>query len=224
MTDRQNIHTENLPPTAAIFESKTQSNSLSANKYPPIKLFPKIDGQELENRKKACFDFDMKQVTERYMKDNQLNIETASLHERELKRFLFLIAAFNNRFQMRGPIDEIWHTFIMFTVPYFKFSREISGEYIHHYPEPAESPSEEQRLMSLQDYKTTWLAYKQLYGEYPPKECWPQLFFVESDIIYDGDDQIGAAMCVMCSGTNCGIGNCSDTQGCFIGPPCTNCK
>ena len=56
-------------------------------------------------------------------------------HEREIKRFLALSAINPGKYGMRGPLDELWHTFIIFTSAYANFCRLLGGGFIHHLPE-----------------------------------------------------------------------------------------
>ncbi|MDJ0535879.1 MAG: hypothetical protein QNJ70_25890 [Xenococcaceae cyanobacterium MO_207.B15] len=62
---------------------------------------------------------------------------------KETKKWLWLIA-YNQEikdsivtlFIIQSPliIDEMWHTFILFTKDYHKFCDKYFGYYIHHYP------------------------------------------------------------------------------------------
>lgn len=40
----------------------------------------------------------------------------------------------NEQWTITGEVDEMWHTFILFTERYEKFCKEIAGSFIHHYP------------------------------------------------------------------------------------------
>src|SRR3954447_23969374 len=86
--------------------------------------------------------FPMEPIVRRYMDEQQLPAEVAREHERELKRYLTLCALYpDSAFGMAGPVDELWHTFITFTLDYARFCDQVAGRFIHHVPatgEPAE--------------------------------------------------------------------------------------
>lgn len=118
----------------------------------------------------TAMSFDMDQVVKRYSTDEEIPLEVAKMHEKELKRFLALCALNPGvGYGMAGIIDELWHTFICFTHEYFDFCRQVNGGYIHHRPEvSSEARSPEPYLKMLADYEVT-------YGEVPPSDIWPAL-------------------------------------------------
>ena len=85
-------------------------------------------------------DFPMEEVLKRYVKDKNLPLQVAHEHERELKRFLALCALNpKGSYGMAGPVDELWHTFLLFTKNYAFFCDEVAGVFLHHVPNTAES-------------------------------------------------------------------------------------
>jgi|GEM_PF-3873506 len=84
--------------------------------------------------------FPMEAIIKRYRKEHNIDLKTASLHERELKRFLALAAIYDVPLGMRGPVDELWHTFIIFTVDYMNFCQTVAGRMIHHVPTRDDEP------------------------------------------------------------------------------------
>lgn len=117
-----------------------------------------------------AMEFNMEDVVARYMKDEGLTKEIALEHEREIKRFLAL-CALNPKacYGMKGPIDEIWHTFIIFTRDYARFCELVAGRFIHHIPETGkgENKSSEKYLNFLTDYE-------QVFGHPAPEQYWPR--------------------------------------------------
>ena len=74
-------------------------------------------------------------VITRYMKDNNVSYEVAEQIFMEMVKFLYI--AGTNRGQSFTPskqIDEMWHTFILFTKEYAEFYQEYFGFFIHHTP------------------------------------------------------------------------------------------
>lgn len=59
------------------------------------------------------------------MMDNNISAELAATHERELKRFLAICIIYQEPIGMRGAVDELWHTFIMFTKNYASFCKKF---------------------------------------------------------------------------------------------------
>lgn len=117
-----------------------------------------------------AMEFNMEDVVARYMKDEGLTEEIALEHEREIKRFLSM-CALNPKacYGMKGPIDEIWHTFIMFTRDYAEFCQQVAGRFIHHIPETGkgENKSSQNYVLFLNDYEV-------IFGHPAPEQYWPR--------------------------------------------------
>lgn len=81
-------------------------------------------------------DYPIPQVIARYRKDYKISEEDAKNHERELKRFFILAAKYpEENFEMfSADVDNLWHTFLLFTKEYQKFCDEMFGTFIHHNP------------------------------------------------------------------------------------------
>ena len=114
------------------------------------------------------FPFDT--VRERYMKDAKVSEEIAREHERELKRYLLLCAANPSaNYGMKGPVDNLWHTFLLFTIDYAAFCESVAGRFIHHVPASAAKP------VALSEYGRFLLDYEIVFGEPAPAHVWPRL-------------------------------------------------
>jgi hypothetical protein len=117
-------------------------------------------------------DFPMDQVIGRYSKDEGLPLAAAKEHERELKRYLLLCALNpSEHYGMRGPIDKLWHTFLVFTKDYAKFSDEVAGRFLHHDP----VVEDVRNGTSPSHYLRTLSDYEQVFGEEAPRHIWPRL-------------------------------------------------
>jgi hypothetical protein len=56
----------------------------------------------------------------------------------DMKRFLWLVSQPGNESIAPVPIvDEMWHTFLAFTVDYARFGRDYFGRMLHHVPTPS---------------------------------------------------------------------------------------
>jgi hypothetical protein len=80
----------------------------------------------------------------------------------EFRKYFCLIARGNASIGMLSPhVDEVWHTFILFTEDYAAFCADVFGRFIHHRPhllsQPVGSESGEQFVR----------AYEEVYGELP---------------------------------------------------------
>ncbi|APU97155.1 hypothetical protein BV902_13005 [Sphingobacterium sp. B29] len=151
-----------------------------------------------------AISYDMSEIVERYASDNDLNLEVALEHEKELKRFLSLCAINPEKsYGMAGVVDELWHTFIFFTKDYFEFCNIINGNYIHHVPEKKDGEKNPQPYLDLLD------DYQVIFNEEPPKHIWPDIL---------SSNLKGAACGTSCS--KCGHGCSSCGHGCT---GCTRC-
>jgi hypothetical protein len=124
-----------------------------------------------------AMEFPMEYVTARYAEDQNLPVEVAQEHERELRRFLALCAA-KGGYAMRGPVDEFWHTFIIFTHDYSQFCQQVAGEFIHHVPKTeaqgTEDPTKGGYWRFLKDYE-------EIFQEPPPAHIWPRTGTAEAE-------------------------------------------
>jgi predicted metal-dependent enzyme (double-stranded beta helix superfamily) len=149
--------------------------------------------------------FDLTEVVSRYQKDFGVDDETAGLHEVELKRYLTLAALYPDApLGMNGKVDDLWHTFLLFTESYQRFCREVAGYFIHHRPtdEADVERSPEARAAAVGSVQRFVTLYGEVFDTLPPEDVWGY----PSDIVWK---------CQKCGGWP----NCDNT------PPgrCTNC-
>ena len=117
----------------------------------------------------AALVFPMQHVITRYQKREGVSLEAATLHEREIKRYLFLCAKYpNERWPMVKAIDELWHTFIIFTKDYQAFCTKLGVLFIHHQP----FAGTENRIELREAYQRFLNCYRTEFGE-PPPTVWP---------------------------------------------------
>jgi hypothetical protein len=115
--------------------------------------------------------FDVTDVLERYAEETRLPDEVICEHHRELIKFLSLCACAPGNYGMRGPLDELWHTFIIYTDKYASFCDAVAGRFIHHFPvnreDKGQKPADVTYLNFLKDYESA-------YGNEPPIQVWPR--------------------------------------------------
>jgi predicted metal-dependent enzyme (double-stranded beta helix superfamily) len=137
-------------------------------------------------------EFPMTEVIERYRRDFDVAPDVALLHEREIKRYLALAALFPDQpLGMAGKVDDLWHTFIIFTREYQRFCWSVCGHYIHHRPTPATEPKE----LSRASYQFFHDVYGRVFGEPPPTEVWPSIAMPCSGGPSGGDPLCGCSPC-----------------------------
>lgn len=145
--------------------------------------------------------FDMSDVLARYKKEQGFTDDVIADHHRELVRFLSLCATGINAgkfYGMMGAIDELWHTFVIFTREYSRFCDQVAGRFMHHVPEVEGAVSEgtlEHYLAFLHDYET-------VYGEAAPTAYWPR---PKMDAFGAEAACMGCKGCNTCTGTSCTI-------------------
>jgi len=119
-----------------------------------------------------AMSFPMAQVLKRYARDYQTSIEYPERLERELKRYLTLCALdLDKSYAMAGPVDGLWHTFLLFTRLYASFCEQVGGAFLHHEPGDIENEAESERFET--DYANLWNDYERTFGEPPPDTIWP---------------------------------------------------
>ena len=124
--------------------------------------------------------YPMERIVERYAADHHVPLEVAKEHERELKRYLAL-AALNptHEYSMTGPVDGLWHTFILFTRQYAEFCDEFAGRFLHHTPDARVDDTLEESDITVRDalewYGVFLHEYAEAFGEPPPPDVWPDL-------------------------------------------------
>ncbi len=118
-------------------------------------------------------NFPLEVVLRRYAHEEKISSEVAHEHARELKRYLALCALDpGENYGMRGPIDRLWHTFLIFTKLYAAFCKEVAGRFLHHEPT---SEHEKKSDVSRARYQRFLEQYHVEFGEEPPAHLWPRL-------------------------------------------------
>ena len=118
----------------SLFSSEIISvtEDLSPQLSVPLKTTPNkgIDIQKV-------MDYQMPNIIARYRKDYKASEEDAKVHERELKRYLILAGDADDGDSlgmMSSEVDNLWHTFLLFTKEYQAFCNDMFGKFIHHCP------------------------------------------------------------------------------------------
>lgn len=139
----------------------------------------------------VAMSYPMAQVVARYVQDNPDAATHARVHEQELKKYLFLCAKYPNQgWPMITTLDELWHTFIIFTKEYHEFCRQLGVEYLHH--QPFGGTEDKEAIQTA--YDQFLILYRQEFGEVQ-SAIWPKTLFGDC-----GSGCSGGG----CSGIGCG--------------------
>ena len=87
--------------------------------------------------------------------------------ETEYKRYLMLVVRYSTHLPISGPVDEMWHTHILFTRDYERLGKAVGG-FIHH--EPVITKSRQKSLLA--NYQKTLSLYEKHWGV-PDPIYWP---------------------------------------------------
>lgn len=77
----------------------------------------------------------------RFARDHGVSIDHASEVFEEAKRFLVLGRLVGAQLAPSPEVDEMWHSWILYTKDYHQFCDKLGG-YIHHKPIPTGSPAQ----------------------------------------------------------------------------------
>src|ERR1043166_1518025 len=107
--------------------------------------------------------YDLSFVKEHMEGEGMLVDDDFEKTEYEFKRFMKLvlseegpIAVFDRR------VDELWHSFILFTPQYQEFCDDVMGFFVHHQPRTSKTPVPE---IAVQNFVST---YRRRFGELDP--------------------------------------------------------
>jgi hypothetical protein len=150
-------------------------------------------------RTDAAQGFKLDHVLARYRKEQGFSAEIAQDHLREMIRFLSLSATATQHgkyYGMTGAVDELWHTFVIFTRDYAAFCETVAGRFLHHVPEADGQMSED----TLDHYLTFLDDYEAVYQEPAPAAYWPRPSGLHAEAACKG-----CSACSGCSGHSCTV-------------------
>ena len=144
-------------------------------------------------------------IVSRYMRDYSSDELTALEFFVELKKFLAVSAAANAKgtsIGMAGPVDEMWHTALLFTRNYRELC-ELLGGFVEHVPDVQDID----HVISTAGYVRFLSIYESAFGIKAPIHIWPDLI--------SGEGGMQAAAAAACGGCGTGGGgSCSSCSGC----------
>lgn len=114
-------------------------------------------------------NYSMTDITKRCQKDYGYTDEDIKILEKELKRYLILAMLSDPHTDGYGmyskDVDNLWHSFILFTKNYSDFCAQNNGKFIHHIPRVDETRTPEQLAESRRDFCKFIKNYEELFKE-----------------------------------------------------------
>jgi len=111
--------------------------------------------------------YQMPNVIKRCQKDFGYSDADMIILEKELKRYLSLCIILDNDYvgMYSKDVDNLWHSFILFTREYAEFSKNHAGRFLHHAPEINDIKTPEEMAKSRDGFRDFIKNYKQVFGE-----------------------------------------------------------
>ena len=106
----------------------------------------------------AIDNYDLSFLRERIADGRKLDGEDLAVVEREFKRFMKLVLQCEGPLAVIDPrVDELWHSFILFTPEYERFCHDVMGFFVHHQPRTTRTPIPERAISNfLEAYAATY--------------------------------------------------------------------
>lgn len=114
-------------------------------------------------------NYSMPQVIARCKKDHDYSDDDMIILEQELKRYLALAAVTTKEGLGTGmyshDVDNLWHSFILFTNEYADFCDKHIGHFIHHVPETETVRSLEKQEETRKDFQAFVKNYEKTFDQ-----------------------------------------------------------
>lgn len=118
---------------------------------------------------KNIMNYPMVDIVKRCQKDYNYTNEDMVILERELKRYLIL-STFNKKNGLGSgmyskDVDNLWHSFILFTHEYANFCKRYANHFLHHIPEtnPIKTPEKLEEVHK--DFQAFIKNYEKIFHE-----------------------------------------------------------
>ncbi|MFA6065649.1 MAG: hypothetical protein WC707_00525 [Candidatus Babeliaceae bacterium] len=113
--------------------------------------------------------YPMTDIIARCKKDHKYTDEDMIILEKELKRYLSLSGVKTKGDVGMGMyskhVDNLWHTFILFTHEYAEFCNKYFGHFIHHMPKTDMQKSPEKVQEARADFQAFVKNYQKVFKE-----------------------------------------------------------
>ena len=127
----------------------------------PLGIKPTVKLSELHmNQLDRLESFDLWFVKEKLLAKKLIDENHIDEAISEFKRFIALLIIDEGGVVMySSEVDEVWHTFILFTREYAHFCEEVYGTFIHH------NPYTSRTVQPLHTFASFSERYKKVFGE-----------------------------------------------------------
>jgi hypothetical protein len=115
--------------------------------------------------------YPMKHMINRCQKDFGYTDQDMVILEKELKRFLIMTTTTSYLGMFSKDVDNLWHTFILFTKEYAEFGQRFAGKFIHHEPKISDTQTVEEQTQARREFRAFIQKYKQTFQE-APHDIW----------------------------------------------------
>jgi len=118
---------------------------------------------------KAAEGFAVPEILSSHQQESGCSQATAERRRRELFRFLIILGHLPRRgYGMYGPVDDLWHSFVLHTERYQAFCETYATGFVHHHPGSSAKGA---------DWRSRYLQflidYRLIFGAPPPDDVWP---------------------------------------------------
>jgi len=117
----------------------------------------------------GIMNYPMFDILDRCQKDYNYTDDDMIILEKELKRYLILCALKENENSTINmystDVDNLWHSFILFTKEYAHFCNTYAQHFIHHSPKVDDSFTTEQLIEARKDFHSFIGMYEKAFGE-----------------------------------------------------------
>jgi hypothetical protein len=89
----------------------------------------------------SVMSYDFSRIRAKIVSEGSVEESRVDTAITEFRKFLGLIVCGYNGLGMTSrEVDDVWHTFILFTCEYTDFCSQVFGHYLHHQPATADEP------------------------------------------------------------------------------------
>jgi hypothetical protein len=123
-------------------------------------------GIEKDCVKDTIMRYPMTHILKRCQQDHDYSADDMIILETELKKYFILAALKKGPLGMySNDVDNLWHTFILFTQDYAEFCDQCIGYFLHHVPEVDEDHNEKERENTQNNFRAFIEQYTATFGD-----------------------------------------------------------
>ena len=111
--------------------------------------------------------YQMPNIIKRCQKDFGYSDADMVILEKELKRFLIMCIVLDSDYlgMYSKDVDNLWHSFILFTKEYAEFGETYAGKFLHHAPEINDNRTPDEFAKSREGFRGFIKDYQRIFNE-----------------------------------------------------------